>query len=179
MSAPIRMTADQGKTKTPAEILSIADEIWSKVKSARIDVRNEAARTDMHNSLRSEYVDFAYSFPLVLQWMALLDQYHSETFKKYLRMCKSPPETREKYNERQVAWPVMMYRRNFPHDEVGAKRYRADLLRQYEDEEKAIKEHLEEVEKQVEKEEALAAEERRARVYELLNARVKNMSSDS
>jgi transposase-like protein len=169
----VRVTEDTKKEKTPDEVLAIADEIWSKVKDAHIDVMNEAARDDMYDGLRKSYQDFAFSFPIVLRWMAQLDMYHSESFKKYLRMCKTPAESREKHQERQVAWPVMLYRRKYPHgNEDGVKAYRSNLLKQLQDEEDAFQKNYDEIEKEVDAEEAMAADERRARVFELLSARV-------
>ncbi|CAB5383412.1 unnamed protein product [Rhizophagus irregularis] len=66
------------------EIVAIADEIWKKVCDARISKYDQTGNEKLHEALKTEYPDFASTFPVVLCWQAMLRKYHPSAFRGYL-----------------------------------------------------------------------------------------------
>lgn len=134
------------------DILAIAKEIWARVNSSGVDVKDDAGNDKLLAEVQKEFKDFTASFPLILRWIVQARKYNYNALRKYLmKHAHTELNSREKLLELQAEYLVFIYREEHPR--VSTKlihEYRRRLVEQLHVEDKQFLEMHKQAEKEVE-----------------------------
>jgi hypothetical protein len=169
---PVEAKVHSSQRATPEEIVAIGKEIWAAIRQSKVAADDDRGNEALLEKLQAQYKDFGSSFPLVLRWMAQMRQFNAEALRKYLLLhAEAKLDSREGFLELQAEYLVLLYRETHPHpDEAYIKRYRASLVKQLMEEDKAFLALQKEVEEDLARQAKEVDLDRRQRLYEYLLA---------
>jgi hypothetical protein len=152
--------------------ISDAKKIWKDYKKR---MKEDSAFKSLNDEDRlifyqTNYKEFNMNFPIVIRYMAQLDQFHIKAFEKYVKkMQKHPYRSEEEYCERQADYVKYLYMELSPkYDMKIACEKQKNAAKMLKQEIKAFKEAEEIVKKKLEKNNEVNSDERRKELKKLL-----------
>ena len=170
---------------TPEFVLNEARSMWSKCKrrfkAEKMAAGDAAAADRLMTDLRREHKEFCTSYPIVMRYMAEMQVFHPEAFRKYLvKIAANPWKTEGEYLDSQADYIVLLYKethKRWNATEVNALRNNVRSILQNEHD--AVKKYHEDFTKEVESEEKRLYDESRENFIEFLKSMKGAVAADA
>lgn len=117
----------KSNSATPEELVSMASEIWRKVRN---EISQEKNQNDVMAIIYNEYKDFYNTFPIVVRWMINFNQYSSKVFKSFLDVYKNTKiNERNDFLELQSLYLMKLHEHYNPHlDKTSVYAYKKQIF---------------------------------------------------
>ena len=163
-------TTVTGENKSAEDIVTIASEIWSRVRVSEIDRGDNGAIDSLLKELSADYRDFASMFPLVMRIMVQMADYDPKVFHRYIKLHVKPSyENREEFLRVKAEYAVMLFRKK-DKNTAHARRYREKVIKSLEKDDRVFKEANDEAETAVEQSDQSTAGQRRRQLVAFCRA---------
>jgi hypothetical protein len=166
-------------------ILSIASEIWGKIKKCGFGPEENTKNEKFLKQLQDEYKDFMSSFPLVLRWMVQFRQFSKGAFRRYLgyysEQYSKGLRSENDFLDLQAAYVVFLQRKLNPRiEQVVLNDMKEKTLKALQDEAEEFKKIQKEAAAEIERmDKSRDAEIRRVLYEQLIKNRLSQASSST
>lgn len=169
-----KATIHNEKDVTPEFVLNEAKEMWAfckkEIRTRKLRFGDVDGAEALMSDLRRDHKDFSTSYPVVLRYMAEMQQFHPEAFRKYLKKIAEHPWTNEdQYLDSQADYIVLLYKETHKRwNKTEVNRLRANVRAILQHEHDQVKRYQEEFKQEVEADEERFQEQSKNELAEFL-----------